>query len=133
MSDRTDHDVVTEQTNSAYELEADGIPDHEGPLEAKALTGDAQEGVSPPSVVPAALDYGTTAEEHRTGESLDGRLARELPDVQEPYPGDMAGRIVENDEGARTDATKETVAFDAGADSGGFSAEEAAMHIEPER
>lgn len=130
MAERDEHDLVTGQTNSAYELEEDGIPDHEGPLESKALTGDAQEGVSPPSVVPAALDYGTTAAEHRAGESLDGRLARELPDVQEPYPGEMAGRLVEEDEGARTDVTKETLAFDVGADAGGFSAEEAAMHIE---
>ena len=123
---------MSEQPGSPYELEDDGIPDHEGPLASKAMTGDGQEGVAPPSAFPASLDYGTTAEETRAGEPLDGRLARELPDVGEPYPGTPAGRLVEDDEGARTDATKETVAFDVGADSGGFSAEEAAMQVETE-
>lgn len=136
---------MTEQTQSPFELEDDGIPDHTGPLESKSLTGDAQDGIGAPSTRPASLDFGTTAEEQLHGESLDGRLAREAPEVDataEPYPGSPdkepsyggspAGRIVEEDEGARTDATKETVASDVGADHGGFTAEEAAMHIEPD-
>jgi hypothetical protein len=119
---------------SPSELEDEGIPDHEGPLVAKHMTGDGQEGVAPPRDVPvASFDHGTTAEEQRRGEPLDGRLARELPDATVPYPDDdLVGRLVEEDEGARADLTRETVAFDVGADSGGFSAEEAAMHLEPE-
>lgn len=87
----------------------------------------------------AVNDFGTTAEEERHGESLDGRLARELPDpaldVDVPYLseaegiGDQpAGRIVDTDEGAREDDVKENVAYDVGRDEGMRSAEEAAMH-----
>jgi hypothetical protein len=93
-----------------------------------------------PNERPVAVnDFGTTAEEQRDGESLDGRLAREVPDpaldVDVPYLqeaegiGDApAGRIVELDEGARTDDVKENVAIDVGRDDGMRSAEEAAMH-----
>lgn len=42
------------------------------------------------------------------------------------------GRIVEPDEGARTDEEKDVVAYDAGRDGGDMTAEEAAMHVIPE-
>ncbi len=42
--------------------------------------------------------------------------------------GRPVGRIVEPDEGARTDTDKDAVAYDAGAAGGGASAEELAMH-----
>jgi hypothetical protein len=87
----------------------------------------------------AVDDFGTTAEEQRDGESLDGRLAREVPDpaldVDVPYVSEAegigdapAGRLVEPDEGVREDDVKETVAYDVGRDEGLRSAEEAAMH-----
>lgn len=87
----------------------------------------------------AVNDFGTTAEEVRAGEPLDGRLARELPDpaldVEVPYLSEAegigdapAGRIIELDEGAREDTVKENVAIDVGRDDGMRSAEEAAMH-----
>lgn len=89
---------------------------------------------------PVAVDeYGTTANEQLEGESHDLRLSREVPDpameVDVPYLseaeglGDQpAGRIVDTDEGARTDDVKENVAFDVGRDEGLRTAEEAAMH-----
>jgi hypothetical protein len=94
---------------------------------------------SPNERAVAVDDWGTTAEEERAGEPLDGRLARELPDpaldVEVPYVSEAegigdapAGRIVDLDEGARTDDVKENVAYDAGRDEGMRSAEEAAMH-----
>lgn len=132
-------------------LEAEGVPDLEGGLEAKRVTGDEQEGITPPSDVPIAVDaYGTTAAEERAGEPLALRLAHEEPDVlsradevadeseqaDSPYPVDpdarAAGRLVEPDEGARPDTEKDVVARDVGADGGGLSAEELAMHTEPE-
>ncbi|HWL36696.1 MAG TPA: DUF5709 domain-containing protein [Frankiaceae bacterium] len=87
----------------------------------------------------AVNDFGTTAEESRAGEPLDGRLARELPDpaleVEVPYLSEAegigdapAGRIVDLDEGVREDTVKENVAIDVGRDEGMRSAEEAAMH-----
>ena len=42
------------------------------------------------------------------------------------------GRLVEPDEGARTDDEKDVVAYDVGRDGGDLSAEEAAMHVIPE-
>lgn len=64
-------------------LESEGIPDLEGPLREKAATGDAQEGLYPPSEggYVGADEFGTTAEEERRGESLDAKLARERPDI----------------------------------------------------
>jgi hypothetical protein len=87
----------------------------------------------------AVNDFGTTAQEQLEGESLDGRLAREVPDpaleVEVPYVSEAeglgdapAGRIVDTDEGAREDDVKENVAYDVGRDEGMRSAEEAAMH-----
>jgi hypothetical protein len=118
-------------------LEDEGIPDLLAGAEETGLSEIEDEYSITPSRTPASLDFGTTADEEIRGESLDGRIAREVPDVT-PYPddpetyggGEPAGRIVEEDEGARTDVTKEAVAFDVGSDNGGFSAEEAAMHIE---
>ena len=93
-----------------------------------------------PNERPVAVnEFGITAAEERVGESLDGRLARELPDpaldVEVPYLSEAegigdapAGRIVDLDEGVREDTVKENVAYDAGYDEGQRSAEEAAMH-----
>jgi hypothetical protein len=69
-------------------LDADGIPDHEGPLNEKARTGDGQEGVYPPGDRYHGADrYGTTAAEEETGESLDDKLSRELPDPANAVEG----------------------------------------------
>jgi hypothetical protein len=86
----------------------------------------------------SADDFGTTVSEMRDGEPLEGRIAREEPDVidlanvdaDESAPA--VGRFVESDEGARADTEAEMVAADVGADLGGYSAEESAMHLEPE-
>ncbi len=42
------------------------------------------------------------------------------------------GRIVEDDQGAHTDQTKEAVASEATGDQEAYSAEESAMHLEPD-
>lgn len=93
-----------------------------------------------PTERPIGVDeFGTTAQEQLEGESLEGRIQRELPDpaleVDVAYLSEAegigdapAGRIVDLDEGVRTDDVKENVAYDAGRDQGGRSAEEAAMH-----
>lgn len=131
-------------------FEEEGLAGTEDGLPSKRITGDAQDGMEPPHDYPLAVDdYGTTAAEQASGEPLDLRLSREEPDVlaaadvpaddspgsDSPYPVDpeeRVGRIVDVDEGGRTDTEKDVVAYDAGTDMGGFSAEERAMHIEPE-
>ena len=107
-------------------LEDEGVPDLEGPLEGKRLTGDAQEGVPPPADRPGpGRDWGTTASEQRHDEPLRRRLLREEPEDAGPPRDGGIGRIVDPDAGI--DLTSETVASDAGEDHGGFSAEERAM------
>ena len=132
--------------------EAEGIPDPGEVRSLQDVAGEAgqSDGMEPPHDTAMAVDdFGTTAEEMHEGEPLDGRLAREVPDVLDavdrpadesegadtPYSegaGQGVGRLVEPDEGARTDDVAELVASDVGTDLGGYSAEEAAMHLEPE-
>ena len=132
--------------------EAEGIPDPGEVRSPQDVAGEAgqSDGMEPPHDTAMAVDdFGTTAEEMHEGESLDGRLDREVPDVlaavdqpadesegaDTPYTeaaGQGVGRLVEPDEGARTDDVAEMVASDVGTDLGGYSAEEAAMHLEPE-
>ena len=132
--------------------EAEGIPDPGDVSSLQDVAGEAgqSDGMEPPHDTATAVDdFGTTAEEMHDGESLTGRLDREVPDVLDavdlpadesegadtPYTeaaGQGVGRLVEPDEGARTDDVAELVASDVGTDLGGYSAEEAAMHLEPE-
>ena len=130
-------------------FEDEGVPEMGYTLPGKEITGDPQEGLEPPhDVAIAADDYGTTEAEQIAGEPHDLRISREQPDVladaDRPYDesegvdnpfsehaGTRAGRLVDLDEGARSDTEADLVARDAGTDQGGFSAEEAAIHIEP--
>lgn len=119
---------------SASAAEAEGVPDlgdHADPTEVQT---------EPPHDTAIAVDdFGTTAAEQRAGESLTGRLERELPDVQvtdvapaeDERAGQGVGRLVEPDEGVRADTDPEAFAEDVGTDLGGYSAEESAMHIDP--
>jgi hypothetical protein len=111
-------------------LDAEGIPDLEGPLPGKAATGDPQEGTPPPSDHPAAADYGITAEEQSLDEPLDQRLGRELPDT-EVRADDRSPVLVapEDEELAATDDEQDLVARGTDAGTGGLSAEEAAVHV----
>jgi hypothetical protein len=131
-------------------MEAEGIPDLERQSDALCVDPDDAYGMEPPRDAPIASDdFGTTAAEMHDGEPLDGRIAREEPDVIDlvdqapdesegsdtPYSqrsGQGVGRLVEPDEGARSDTEADMVALDVGTDLGGYSAEESAMHLEPE-
>jgi Family of unknown function (DUF5709) len=130
-------------------FEDEGLATPDPGLAGKRITGDTQDDMPVPGETPLAVtDFGTTALEESLGEPLDGRLAREEPELidtapavvddregsDNPYPEDreeQVGRIVEIDEGARGDSEPDAVATDVGTDLGGFSAEERAMHIEP--
>jgi hypothetical protein len=131
-------------------FEEEGLASPDPEYGGKRITGDPQEEIPVPAERPvASTDWGTTALEETEGEPLDRRLAREepdqlaradqpadySPDADQPYPEDReerVGRIVETDEGAREDTEPDAVALDVGTDLGGFSAEERAMHIEPD-
>jgi hypothetical protein len=135
MPDEYDDDV-NEQLDAADTLDDSGPAD---PLD---------EGWSPPERPWAVDGWGTTAREEAEGESLDGRLARELPD-QRSDDGDglgdasdtdgelwddevgvrRSGRLVAEDEGEDVDRDDELFASDVGIDGAAASAEEAAVHL----
>jgi len=133
---------MTETDNTAFgdDVYASGDDDAEFLDQAETLTGDGVEfdepldtSYSPPDNSPVATRFGNTATEQAEGESLDQRLAQEVPDVtpedvtDEPAP--RAGRLVAPDEGAHADTEAESIAYDAGKAGSAASAEEAAMHI----
>lgn len=141
-------DDVYQPTGSNEEQE-DGAPlDLQDALDERTYDDTLDEGYSPPEKPLGVTKYGTTAAEQHEGESLDQRLAQEVPDTAEPLGdgvGDLpggdgepvdpeagdrrAGRLVAPDEGAHPDAVKEEIARDVGVDGGAAGAEEAAVHI----
>ncbi|GLJ89536.1 hypothetical protein GCM10017589_21360 [Streptomyces poonensis] len=133
----------------ASEIQDDsGLLDAEDTLEDDGVDNPLERGYSPPERPLAVEHTGVTAAERRHGETLDQRLAEEVPDVS-PSDGDgigdcadtdgepldnevgavRAGRLVAPDEGAHEDAEKDLVATDVGIDGAASSAEEAAVHI----
>jgi Family of unknown function (DUF5709) len=115
------------------EFEEQGIPDLQDGYPEQGWAEDPQQAPVPGDEPVAVDDFGTTVEEQREGEPLEGRLRREQPDRspgEEPPP--RAGRLVQDDEGVRDDTESDEVATDVGADAGGFSAEEAAVRVEDE-
>ena len=135
--------------------EASGVLEPEDTLDGTPGVRDVLDtGWSPPERPWAVDDWGTTEAEEAAGESLDGRLARELPDS---FPGDddgdelgdssdtdgelidgevgdvRAGRLVDADDGGTTDTDAELYARDEGIDGAAASAEEAAVHIVRDR
>jgi hypothetical protein len=127
--------------DSVYES-GDAVEDADNLDPIDDLTGDdpdenMQTGYSPPDREPHNLRDAPTPFEEREGESLDQKLAEEEPDITEDdiFSGDAeprAGRLVAPDEGAHEDEEKDEIADDVGPAGYASSAEEAAMHIEPE-
>ena len=117
-------------------------------LDSEQTGVDLDEGYSPPERPRELREWGLTAREAHTGESLARRLARELPDVTDQWDGDgigdsadtdgepvddqvgdtRAGRLVAFDIDP-TDPGTDYLAHDVGIDGGAASAEEAAIHI----
>ena len=130
-------------------LEEEGIPDLQDGTPEQQWAVDPQQMPVPAERPVASDEYGTTVDEQVQGESLDRRLDREVPDVGEDVDplanvrveedsDDLdtsereVGRLVEEDQGAQPDAEKDVVADEVGADAGGLSAEEHAMHVSDE-
>jgi hypothetical protein len=128
--------------------EDSGLLDVEDTLENDGVGDPLDRGWSPPERPWAVERGGVTAAERHHGESLDQRLAEELPDPGTPDGdgiGDCAGtdgealdnevgaarsgRLVAPDEGAHEDDESALIATDVGIDGAAASAEEAAMHI----
>lgn len=109
-------------------------------LDDRGVKDALDEGYSPPDRIAATLHFGETPDEALRGESLEQRLAQEIPDT-DPYAEDTetvggpevgeerSGRLVAPDEGAHSDDEKDLVADDIGIDGAAASAEEAAVHV----
>jgi hypothetical protein len=150
-------------TEGVYDTDGTDPEQDSGVLDAKDTLEDLDgvedvldTGWSPPERPWGVDEWGTTEREESAGEGLSGRLARELPDADRADAGRAegdglgdasdtdgellddevgdrrAGRLVEDD-GEWDDEEPELHAVDAGIDSGAASAEEAAVHVVPDR
>ena len=130
--------------------EATGLLEPEDTLDGTDNVLDT--GYSPADRPWAVDDWGTTEAEESAGESLDGRLARELPDgvaddgdglgdtsdtdgelLDDEVGDERAGRLVDADDGGTEDTDDELYARDAGIDGAAASAEGAAVHVVRDR
>jgi hypothetical protein len=85
-------------------------------------------GYSPPDRPYALDDDGLTVAGQLEGESLDERLAREVPE-EVPVDVDRAGRLTDSGQGAGLERADAMDGQDVGIDGGAASAEEAAVHV----
>ncbi|MEU9336173.1 DUF5709 domain-containing protein [Streptomyces sp. NPDC048290] len=125
-----------------------GLLDPEDTLLDDGVEDPLDRGWSPPERPWAVERDDVTAAERHAGETLDQRLAEELPDLAAPdgdglgdtdgtdgelwdneVGADRSGRLVAPDEGAHEDEESALVATDVGIDGAAASAEEAAMHV----
>lgn len=137
--------------------DGDDLDDHEllepeDSLVDRGVVDALDEGYSPAERSWATEDFGTTARETAEGESIEGRLARELPEIDDDEEdGDGLGDACDTDGELRDDEVgskragrlvavggefgndDELYAEDAGIDGAAASAEESAVHIISER
>lgn len=138
------------QPDDGEVTEDEGILDPEDTLLDRGAD-PFDEGWSPPERPLGVEHTGTTPAEQRAGESLDQRLAEEIPDrtgpsgdgigdlpygegetLDDEVGDDRSGRLVAPDEGAHEDVEKDMIASDVGIDGAAASAEEAAVHLVPD-
>ena len=137
-------DGVTEnETYHSYSVDDEDQPQGDGTslVSDRGLEDPMDGGYSPPEKWSAGEGYGNTPLEEERGETLDQRIAQEVP---EPDPYEQAanetenvggevgdertGRLVSEDGGIAEDTEKDLVAEDIGIDGAAASAEEAAVH-----
>src|SRR6476659_6383579 len=123
----------------------DIFPEDEGLPEVSQDDSPTMERAEDPEFAPlpgerpgASVDFGTTAEEQAEGESLDGRLAREIPDdapdVRPAEDPQRADAQLEQDldtagSDSGTNRTGDDVEATADAAIGGEGPEESAVHV----
>jgi len=169
MTDRESTGSNDTESMDGYSIDDEDQLQAEDTLDDRGVDDVLDEGYSPPEHPRGVNAFGTTAAEQRQGESLEQRLAHEVPDpanafedpdtdsytldtyalgsdlaggddpdaiaAEDDFLGDgevgnrRSGRLMAPDQGAHEDAESDMVAYDAGIDGGGSSAEEAAMHI----
>uniref|UniRef100_A0AAU3GN66 DUF5709 domain-containing protein n=1 Tax=Streptomyces sp. NBC_01401 TaxID=2903854 RepID=A0AAU3GN66_9ACTN len=148
MSEQGRGDDVYQPEGSDADNRPDDDLDPENVIDEPDLDEMLDTGYSPPEKPLGVSKYGTTGEEQREGESLDGRLAQEVPE-DDPLPADRAadgpedngpeeddagderaGRVAVTDEEPGAERNNRVLGRDVGIDGGAASAEEAAVHIQ---
>jgi len=134
----TDFDpTVPEESEQLDQLQADET------LIDRGVADVLDEGYVAPEKWSPAQRFGNTRSEMAHGETLEQRMAQEVPDVSPddlPWNDDpsearqvgnhRAGRLVDADGGyGELDREPESIGYDVGFAGGAASAEEAAMHI----
>jgi hypothetical protein len=155
----THHENTGPESLGSYSLDDEDQLQPEDTLDDRGLDDLLDEGYSPPERPRGVDAFGTTLAEQRRRESIEQRLAHEVPDpanafehppadpdmvggddpdaiaAEDDFLGDgevggrRSGRLMAPDQGAREDTESDMVADDVGIDGGGSSAEEAAVHI----
>lgn len=137
-------DVTENEVYHSYSVDDEDQPQGTGDslVSDRGLDDPLDEGYSPPEKWSPAEGYGNTPLEEEQGETLDQRIAQEIPEP-DPYEeaanetenvggevGDArAGRLVAEDQGLDEDREKDLTADDVGIDGAAASAEEAAVHV----
>lgn len=123
--------------------DAEDQPIAEDTLDGGDVEDELDRGYSPPERPSAGQRFGNTPYEEATGETLEQRVAQEVPepdpyveaartedDLDDGEVGDArAGRLVDPDAGFGEDTERALVGDDVGIDGGAASAEEAAVHV----
>ncbi|WP_075296468.1 MULTISPECIES: DUF5709 domain-containing protein [unclassified Pseudonocardia] len=107
---------------SAMQLDTDEAltgPSGTDPLDSGYVPPDRPYGVDDNAVTPAG---------EREGETLDERLAKEVPDELPADAGDRSGRLVNATDSPAGEPAVDGAASEVGIDGGAASAEEAAVH-----
>jgi len=154
----THQESTDSESTGSYSLDEEDQLQQEDTLDDRGVEDLLDEGYSPPERPRGVDAFGTTAAEQRQGESIEQRLAHEVPDpanmfedplfderlvggndpdaigledddLREEVGDRRSGRLMASEEGEPDDPESEMVARDVGIDGGGSSAEEAAMHI----
>ena len=135
-------DASDNESYHGYSVDDESQPQSTGDslVDDRGLAEPLDEGYSPPEKYSAGQGYGNTPLEEELGETLDQRIAQEIP---EPDPYEVAeqeaddpdgevgsertGRLVAEGDGDAV-PDNDLLAHDVGIDGAGASAEEAAVH-----
>ncbi|GAA2000404.1 MULTISPECIES: DUF5709 domain-containing protein [Nocardioides] len=153
MTESTPDPTTDAETYGDYSVDDEDQPTNMDDLGDPDVADELDRGYSPPEKYSAAQGFGNTPYEEATGETLDQRVAQEVPEA-DPYEqaekadadpdvrldqlddgevGDeRAGRLVDPDQGLGEDVDQELVGDDVGIDGAAASAEEAAVHVVPD-
>ena len=131
-----------QENYGAYSVDDEDQLQQEDTLVDRGLDDALDEGYSAPEKWSAGEGFGNTPYEEQVGETLDQRIAQEVPEP-DPYEeaaretenvggevgGARSGRLVAEGVDEDEDVEQDMVAEDDGIDGAGAGAEEAAVHV----